>query len=154
MKKIALVLLLIFPLLSKAQNPNDIVDRITMIQFIVDNPNGQLVYRQTKNWVTDFLNFNDTQAEIMDRLFNAQYIDIAVAYKAYAEDRSPVKLATLIDVTVKQEFYFRRLLTEKQLELYKARFVEAAQNPEDAKNKALLALFFSDEVLTQYSEKE
>lgn len=154
MKKMALLLLLMFPLFSKAQNPNDIVDRITMIQFIVESPNGQLVYRQTKNWCTDFLNFNDTQAGVMDKLFNSQYIDIAVAYKAYAEDHSPTKLATLIDVTIKQEFYFRRLLTEEQLEAYKARFIEAEKDPEDAKNKAMLALFFSDEVLTRYSEKE
>jgi hypothetical protein len=154
MKKMALLLLLTFPLLSKAQNPNDIVDRITMIQFIVDNPNGQLVYRQTKNWCTDFLNFNDNQAEIMDKLFNSQYIDIAVAYKAYAQDHSPVALASLIDVTIKQEFYFRRLLSPEQLDAYKAQFIEAAKDTEDAKNKALLALFFSDEVLTQYSEKE
>ncbi len=154
MKRMAILLLLTFPLLGKAQNPNDIVDRITMIQFIVENPNGQLVYRQTKNWCTDFLNFDEKQTEIIDKLFNSQYIDIAVAYKAYAEDHSPTKLATLIDVTMKQEFYFRRLLTEQQLEAYKARFIEAAKNPEDAKNKAMLALFFSDEVLTRYSEKE
>ncbi|OYU79561.1 MAG: hypothetical protein CFE23_13300 [Flavobacterium sp. BFFFF1] len=154
MKKIALLLLLIVPTIGKAQNPNDIVDRITMIQFIVDNPNGQLVYRQTKNWCVDFLSFTDNQQDVMDKLFNAQYIDIAVAYKAYAEDHSPVALASLIDVTVKQEFYFRRLLTPTQLDNYRAKFIEASEAPDDAKNKALLALFFSDEVLTQYSTKE
>ncbi len=151
MKKL-LLLLLFLPFFGKAQNANDIIDRIAMIQFIVENPNGQLVYRQTKNWCTDFLNFNQNQITAAEELFNNQYLSIAVAYKKYADSHAPADLDGLIKVVVRQEYHFRRLLNNEQLGIYNQKFSEALANPENPKNKAFNALFISEKLLFDYNE--
>jgi len=151
MKKLFL-LLLFSPLIGNSQNANDIIDRITMIQFIVDNPNGQLVYRQTKNWCTDFLDFNENQIEAANELYNNQYLNLAIAYKKYNESHSSANLHELIKVIVRQEYFFRRLLNDKQLKDYNVKFDEALANPENPKNKAFNALFISDKLLFEYNE--
>lgn len=147
-----LLFLLLLPCCAQSQNANDIIDRVTMIQFIVDNPNGQLVYRQTKTWCTDFLDFNENQIEAADELYNSQYLNLAIAYKKYNQTHSSPDLTELIKVIVRQEYFFRKLLNDKQLKDYAARFEEAAANPQNAKNKAFNALFISDKLLFEYNE--
>ncbi len=140
--------------IAHSQTANDIIERISMIRFIVENPNGQLVYRQTKNWCTDFLEFNESQTTTMNNLFNSQYIDIALAYKKYDETYSRESLKLLIKTIVQQEFYFRKLLTESQLESYKAKLEEVKGDLEDSKNKALNTLFISEEMLGNYMAED
>lgn len=151
MKKL-LLFLLFLPICANSQNANDIIDRVTMLQFIVENPNGQLVYRQTKTWCTDFLNFNENQYEAADELYNNQYVNLAVAYKKYSESHSSAALQELIKIIVRQEYFFRQLLNDKQLKEYNLKFEETAANPENPKNKAFNALFISDKLLFDYNE--
>jgi len=149
MKKLFLMFFFVASV-AQAQTANDIIERVSMIRFIVDNPNGQLVYRQTKNWCTDFLEFDESQTTTMNNLFNSQYIDIALAYKKYNETYSRESLQMLLKTIVQQEFYFRKLLKVSQLESYKAKLDEAKGDLENSKNKAYNTLFISEEMLEKY----
>lgn len=151
MKKLLLVLLLL-PFTGKAQKVNNIIDRVSMIEFMVNNPNGQLVFRQTKSWCTNFLEMNDPQSEKMDELFNKQYNDLVQVYKQYSASHSAESLEALLNLIVSQEEHFRELLTPAQLVIYKSKFAESKLAADDAKNKAFNNLFFSDEMLVSYRE--
>ncbi|MGK4568053.1 hypothetical protein [Flavobacterium sp. 3HN19-14] len=150
MRKI--LLLLILPLFVQAQDPKDILDRITMVQSIVNNPGGQMVFSQTKAWCTEFLNFNDEQYAAADELFHAQYDDLELVYKKYEISQSPESLLALIVVFVKQEQYFRNSLTPDQLESYFDHF-ETVKDNKVQKNKAFNTLFMSNELIAQYLDQ-
>ena len=151
MKKL-LLLLLLLPFTGKAQKVNDMLDRVSMIEFIVGNPNGQLIFRQTKSWCTDFLDLTEVQSSKMDELFNKQYIELAQVYKKYNTTNSPEDLDELVDVILHQEERFRDLLTPKQLGVYKTKFAETKLASGETKNKAFNNLFFSDEMLVSYRQ--
>jgi len=151
MKKLVFLLLLL-PFCSKAQKVNDIIERVAMIQFMAENPNGQLIFRQTKSWCTNFLDLNENQSSTMNELFNKQYTEIVNVYKEYSVAHSPESLKTLIGVIVSQEENFRKLLTASQLALYKTKTAECKIAASDAKNKAFNNLFFSDEMLVSYRQ--
>lgn len=148
--------LLLLPLFLNAQtgpDPNDILDRLSMIDFMVNSPGGQMVYRQTKNWCTEFLVFNEQQSELMDELFNAQFIDISQAYRSYLQTHSPADLNELILIFARQETYFRKLLTPQQLQSYRNRFAETYGRRSEERHKAFHSLFISDQKLAQYSDQ-
>ena len=151
MRKI-LLLLLILPFFAQAQDPRDILNRITMVQSIVNNPGGQMVFRQTKEWCTDFLNFSEEQYAATDELFDAQYDDLELVYKKYEFDQTPENLLSLISLLVKQEQYFRQSLTPDQLEMYFDRFAAVKDNKIE-KNKAFNALFISNDLMAEYLDQ-
>lgn len=149
-------LLLLLPFLLNAQtgpDPNDILDRLSMIDFMVNSPGGQMVYRQTKNWCTEFLVFNEQQSEIMDELFNTQFLDISHAYRSYLKSHAPSDLNQLISIFARQEAYFRKLLTPEQLQSYRNRFAETYARRGEERHKAFHSLFISDQKLAQYSDQ-
>ena len=152
MRKILLLLLLVLPFFGHAQDPKDILNRITMVQSIVNNQGGQMVFRQTKEWCTDFLNFSEEQYTKTDELFDAQYDDLELVYKKYEISQTPDNLLSLISLMVKQEQYFRQSLSPDQLELYFDKFATVTDNKSE-KNKAFKTLFISNELMAEYLDQ-
>ncbi|MFY8069239.1 MAG: hypothetical protein ACOVMG_04005 [Flavobacterium sp.] len=152
MKK--LFLLLFIPLLSFGQFEKSIKLKVAVIQnFVQKGEEGEKVYWQTKGQITfGIVNYTEEQNPIFRDLFINQYREIVPIYNKMNETSNEDDSALFIQILIRQEEDYRKLLTEEQLKKYFTALAEFEKSNPEA-NDSYTSLFFSENLLKEYKER-
>ncbi|HCQ14394.1 hypothetical protein [Flavobacterium sp.] len=152
MKK--LFLLLFIPLLSFGQFEKSIKLKVAVIQnFVQKGEEGEKMYWQTKGQITfGIVNYTEEQNPIFRDLFISQYREIVPIYNKMNETSNEDDSALFIQILIRQEEDYRKLLTEEQLKKYFTALAEFEKSNPEA-NDSYTSLFFSENLLKEYKER-
>ena len=152
MKK--LFLLLFIPLLSFGQFEKSIKLKVAVIQnFVQKGEEGEKMYWQTKGQITfGIVNYTEEQNPIFRDLFINQYREIVPIYNKMNETSNEDDSALFIQILIRQEEDYRKLLTEEQLKKYFTALAEFEKSNPEA-NDSYTSLFFSENLLKEYKER-
>jgi hypothetical protein len=152
MKK--LFLLLFIPLLSFGQFEKSIKLKVAVIQnFVQKGEEGEKMYWQTKGQITfGIVNYTEEQNPIFRDLFINQYREIVPIYNKMNETSNEDDSALFIQILIRQEEDYRKLLSEEQLKKYFTALAEFEKSNPEA-NDSYTSLFFSENLLKEYKER-
>lgn len=152
MKK--LFLLLFIPLLSFGQFEKSIKLKVAVIQnFVQKGEEGEKMYWQTKGQITfGIVNYTEEQNPIFRDLFINQYREIVPIYNKMNETSNEDDSALFIQILIRQEEDYRKLLSEEQLKKYLTALAEFEKSNPEA-NDSYTSLFFSENLLKEYKER-
>ena len=152
MKK--LFLLLFIPLVSFGQFEKSIKLKVAVIQnFVQKGEEGEKMYWQTKGQITfGIVNYTEEQNPIFRDLFINQYREIVPIYNKMNETSNEDDSALFIQILIRQEEDYRKLLSEEQLKKYFDALAEFEKSNPEA-NDSYTSLFFSENLLKEYKER-
>lgn len=150
LRKIVL-LLLFLPFVATAQIEQSLQLKIAILKsFSEKAEKGEELFWQTKGKITfSIVNYTDAQNPVFKDLFIRQYNEIMPVFLEMAKTQSETSTQTFVQLLIRHEEDYRKLLTNDQLILYRNKLTELeTTNPKLSESYS--SLYFSDALLKLY----
>ena len=149
-----LFLLVLFPLISVGQIEKSLQLKIGVLKNLSEQgEKGEESFWQTKGKITfAIVKYTDAQNPLFRDLFIKQYREILPVFLKMSTTQSESASAQFVKIIIRHEEDYRDLLTDQQLDLYRAKLSEL-ETKDPKLSDSYSAFYFSDELLQLYKFK-
>ena len=144
-------LLLFLPFVAIAQMEQSLQLKIAILKsFSEKGEKGEELFWQTKGKITfAIVNYTDAQNPVFKDLFISQYKEIMPVFLEMAKTQSETSTQTFLQLLIRHEDDYRKLLTNEQLLLYRNKLTEL-ETTDPKLSESYSSLYFSDALLKRY----
>lgn len=150
LRKIVL-LLLFLPFVATAQIEQSLQLKIAILKsFSEKGDKGEEAFWQTKGKITfGIVKYTDAQNPIFKDLFIRQYNEMMPVFLEMAKTQTEASTHAFVQLLIRHEEDYRKLLTNEQLVLYKNKLTEL-ETTDPKLSESYSSLYFSDALLKLY----
>jgi len=150
-----MIFLLVFlPIVASAQIEHALQLKIGILKSMSEKgEKGEEAFWQTKGKITfAIVHYTEAQNPVFKELFIQQYREIMPVFLEMAKTQSESSTQSFVQILIKQEKDYRKLLTSEQLILYRNKLTEF-ETKDPKISDSYSSLYFSDALLNLFESK-